>query len=91
MTVGLGQECADVPVDPFLVEFHGGVRDRVVPPGDTLLLVQDARNALVECVLKENLIAVERGPIGDDPGIDHDADDERAENADDDRDDRVSL
>ena len=83
MAVGLGEEDAEIGVGEFEVDgLVGDLDDGVVPPGDALLLVQRARDALVEGVLEQRALAFGRGLIGRPAGVGDDGKQQQSEERD---------
>ena len=87
MGVGLGEEDAEIGVGEFHVEDPvGDLDDRIVPPGDALLLVESAGDALVESVLEKRALDLVGGVVSRPAGIGDDGEQEQAEEGDGDAD-----
>ena len=83
MGIGLGEEDAEIGVGEFHIEdLVGDLDDGIVPPGDALLLVQRARDALVESVLEQRALDLGSGLVGRPAGIGNDRKQKQAEEGD---------
>ncbi|ODR96151.1 hypothetical protein AUC69_15395 [Methyloceanibacter superfactus] len=80
LPVGLGQENTKIGVGEFEVDcVIGDLDDGVVPPGDALLLVQNAQDAFVERVVEKDALSLDRGLVRRPAGISDDREQKHAE------------